>query len=210
MCRRQFRAGQSGRGRGGEKGGPDEPRDHALGRSRGGYGSKLHLVTDRNGLPLAVHVTAGQVHESTQFEAVLNAIRIPQRIGPARSRPRRVAGDKGYSFPRIRRWLRQHAIEAIIPQREDQRQQHRGRPLKFDRQAYRKRTVIERCIGWLKESRLVGTRFEKLALNYVATVQVAMIRRYLKILVPKAEQPSRRGSALEAAIETVLEMVAVG
>ena len=82
-----------------------EPTDHALGRSRGGDGSKIHLVCDGHGLPMAVTVTAGQRHESTQFEAVLDQVRVPRRKGRPRRRPRRVAGDKGYSYPRIRRHL---------------------------------------------------------------------------------------------------------
>jgi hypothetical protein len=49
---------------------PDEPADHALGRSRGGLGSKFHVVTDGAGTPLAIEVTAGQVHESTRAESV--------------------------------------------------------------------------------------------------------------------------------------------
>jgi transposase len=101
------------------------------------------------------------------------------RIG-RRSRPKRVAGDKGYSYPRIRRWLRRHRIEAVIPQRSDQLAQHRGRPLTFDKEAYRRRSVIECCIGWLKECRRIGTRFEKLALNFLAMIKLAIIRRYLR------------------------------
>jgi len=103
------------------------------------------------------------------------------RIG-RRSRPKRVAGDKGYSYPRIRRWLRRHRIEAVIPQRSDQLAQHRGRPLTFDKDAYRRRSVIECCIGWLKECRRIGTRFEKLALNFLAMIKLAIIRRYLRLL----------------------------
>ena len=103
------------------------------------------------------------------------------RIG-RRSRPKRVAGDKGYSYPRIRRWLRRHRIEAVIPQRSDQLAQHRGRPLTFDKDAYRRRSVIECCIGWLKECRRIGTRFEKLALNVLAMIKLAIIRRYLRVL----------------------------
>src|SRR5213083_144303 len=91
--------------RGREKRGAEEPRDHALGRSRGGFSSKLHLVADGHGLPLAIHVTAGQVPESTQFEEVMNRVRIRQPIGPPRTRPDAMAGDKGYSYPRIRSWL---------------------------------------------------------------------------------------------------------
>jgi len=99
-----------------------------------------------------------------------------------RRRPKRVAGDKGYSYPRIRRWLRRHAIGAVIPQRSDQLARHRGRPLAFDKKAYRRRSVIECCIGWLKECRRLGTRFEKLALNFLAMVKLAIIRRYLRLM----------------------------
>lgn len=103
------------------------------------------------------------------------------RIG-RRSRPKRVAGDKGYSYPRIRQWLRRHRIQAVIPQRSDQVAQHRGRPLKFDKDSYKRRCVIECCIGWLKACRRVATRFEKLALHFLAMVKLAIIRRYLRLL----------------------------
>jgi len=126
---------------------------------------------------LAAEVTAGQRHESTQFEDLINAVRIGRRC-----RPHRLAGDKGYSYPQIRRWLRRHGIAAIIPQRSDQLVQHRGRPLKFDRDTYRRRSVIECCIGWLKECRRIATRFEKLALHFLAMLKLAIIRRYLRIL----------------------------
>lgn len=107
----------------------------------------------------------------------MNAVRIGRR-----TRPRRVAGDKGYSYPRIRQWLRQHGIRAVIPQRSDQVAHHRGRPLVLDRQAYRRRNVIECCIGWLKECRRIATRFEKLALHFLAMLKIAMIQRYLRLL----------------------------
>ena len=139
---------------------------------------------DGQALPLAVHVSAGQRHESSQFEETLNAVRIPQPVGRPRTRPKRLAGDKGYSYPAIRDWLRNHHIQAVIPQREDQRKRHRGRPLSFDKAAYRQRNVIERCVGWLKECRAVVTRFDKLAVNFLATVKLAIIQRYLRILRP--------------------------
>lgn len=148
-----------------------------MGRSRGGFGSKLHLVTDGQGLPLAVDVTAGQRHESTRFEDMMNAVRIDRRC-----RPLRVAGDKGYSYKHIRHWLRRHGIKAVIPQRSDQLAQHKGRPLDFDKATYQRRCVIECCIGWLKECRRLCTRFEKLAVNFLAMIKVAMIQRYLRLL----------------------------
>jgi transposase len=103
------------------------------------------------------------------------------RIG-RRTRPGCVAGDKGYSYPRIRAWLRRHGVKAVIPQWSDQQAHHRGRPLKFDKEVYKKRSVIECCIGWLKESRRIGTRFEKLALNFLAMIKLAIIRRYLRVI----------------------------
>ncbi len=120
------------------------------------------------------------MHDSTRFESVLDQIAIPQPIGRPRVRPARVAGDKGYSYPRIREWLRAHGIAAVIPQRDDQRAYHEGRPLKFDKTTYRRRCIIEQCIGWLKESRRIGTRFEKLSINFLAMLKLAMIRRYLR------------------------------
>lgn len=59
---------------------------------------------------------------------------------------------------------------------------HRGRPLKFDKAAYCQRSIIERCIGWLKECRRLATRFETLAVNFLAMAKVAILERYLKIV----------------------------
>jgi transposase len=145
-------------------------------------------VTDGTGLPLAAVVTPGQRQESTQFERVLNRVRIPARRGRPRCRPVRLAGDKGYSYPRIRRWLARHGITAVIPRRTDQHPAD-GRQ-RFDRASYRRRAVVEQCVGWLKECRAVGTRYDKLAVSYTATVHLAMIQRYLRKLAPN-DSPDR-------------------
>jgi transposase len=136
-----------------------------------------------------VEITAGQRHESTQFERVLGKVRIPGRRGRPRRRPVKLAGDKGYSYPRIRRWLRRHGIRAVIPRRKDQRPDD-GR-VKFDGEAYRRRAGIEQCVGWLKECRAVATRFDKLAVNYLATLKLAMIQRYLRLLAPEKDPSDR-------------------
>lgn len=137
----------------------------------------MHLVVDGGGLPLSAVITAGQAHESKSLEPVLEAVRIkrPGR-GRPRCRPRRLAGDKGYSYRRLRRYLRRRRIKAVIPTRKDQRRNPR-----FDREAYRRRNVVERCIGWLKECRRLATRHEKLAVNFLAMVKLAMIRRCFKV-----------------------------
>lgn len=160
-----------------------------MGFSRGGFGTKVHLITDGNGLPLAVELTGGQRQEGTQFERVMNAVRVPNRRGRPRCRPVALAADKGYSYGRIRAWLRRHGIRCVIPRRDNQRPDDRRH--RFDRRAYRRRAVVEQCVGWLKESRAVGTRFDKLAVNYRATLQLAMIQRYLRTLTAPSDSPDR-------------------
>jgi transposase len=93
-----------------------------------------------------------------------------------------VACDRGYDFPVVRRWFRRFGVRVVIPRRRPDRRHRprRGRPFGFDPAAYRRRNAVERCVGWLKESRRVATRYEKLAVSYLAVVHVAMIRLYLK------------------------------
>ncbi len=70
-----------------------------------------------------------------------------------------------------------HGIRAVIARKSNQRKGSRP----FDKQSYRRRCVIEQCVGWLKECRRIGTRFEKLAISFLAMFKLAMIRRYLKL-----------------------------
>lgn len=164
----------------GASGASGEPGDHALGRSRGGFGTKLHLVVDGHGIPLSASLSPGQAHESKHIEPVLEAVRLarPGR-GRRRRRPKRLAGDKGYSYRRVRRYLRRRGIKAVIPTRKDQRRNPR-----FDKETYRRRNVVERCVAWLKENRRLATRHEKLAVNFLAMAKLAMIRRCLRLLDP--------------------------
>jgi len=111
----------------------------------------------------------------------MDGIAIPQRLGRPRRRPARLAGDKAYSVPRIRHWLRARGIQPIIPHKENEAARHDGR-VRFDKDAYRQRAVVEQCVGWMKESRRIGTRFEKLAVNFHGMLQLAIVRRYLKLL----------------------------
>jgi transposase len=155
-----------------------EPLDHALGRSRGGFTTKVHLVCDRHGSIVALHVTAGQSHESKAFEPTMARRFLHRRRGQSRW-PDHLAADKGYSYPRIRRWTRRRRIVPVIPTRKNQPRDER-----FDKAMYRQRNIIERVVGWYKEYRSLGTRHEKLAVNYVALWLVAIIDRSLKRLYP--------------------------
>jgi transposase len=103
-----------------------------------------------------------------------------RRLLHFRGWPGRLAGDKGYSYRRIRRWCRLRRIKAVIPTRKNQ-----PRDEDFDKATYRQRNIIERVVGWYKEYRALGTRHEKLAVNYVALWLVAIIDRSLNKLFHK-------------------------
>ncbi len=152
---------------GARRGGRDRADDQALGRSRGGFGTKLSLVCDGRGTPLAASVGPGQEHDTRRVTDVLT---LALRFG----RPRRVGGDKAYSVTWVRAWIARRGIVPVVPTRVDQVHDET-----FDRDVYRRRNVIERLVGWLKESRRVATRYEKLAATYLGMVKLAMIRRLL-------------------------------
>ena len=95
-------------------------------------------------------------------------------------RPKRLAGDKGYSYRGVRKWLRDRRIQDVIAQRKDQVGRSDGNR-DFDKPTYRRRNIIERVVGWLKESRRIATRFEKLAVCYLAMVTLGMILRLLGV-----------------------------
>lgn len=159
------------------------PPDEALGRSRGGFSSKLHLSCDGRGRPLSLVLTCGQRNDSTQLGAVLDAIRVPRAgRGRPRKRPSRLIADKGYSYPTCRDLLRRRRIPHTIPERDDQRERREGRPGRkpdFDKETYRRRNVVERCVSKLKQWRAIATRYDKRAANYRAGVVVASLMIWL-------------------------------
>ncbi|CAM5696597.1 IS5 family transposase IS1650 [Streptomyces griseorubiginosus] len=152
----------------------------ALGQSRGGLTTKVHLACDGQGRPLAILVTPGQRHDSVCARPLLERIRVP-RTGPGRPRcrPDHVIADKAYSSRGFRAYLRRRGIAHTIPEKSDQ-QRHRynrgrqgGRPPVFDRHIYRQRNIVERCFNRLKGFRGIATRYEKTAVSYEAAVTLA-------------------------------------
>ena len=140
-----------------------------MGRSQGGFSTKLHVRAEGGGKPMTIVITPGQRHETVAFEPLMEqgTVRRPHR-GRPRLRPGRVVGDKSYSRGKIRGYLRRRGMRVTIPRRSTER--HRGR---FDQQVYRLRNRVERLINRLKQFRRVATRYEKLAANYQAMVTLA-------------------------------------
>ncbi len=99
-----------------------KPSREAIGRSRGGLTSKIHLAADRRCRPISRVTSAGQRHDSLGLQPVMAAIRIRRRgPGRPRTRPGRVLGDKAYSSRAIRTYLRKRRIKATIPEPADQK-----------------------------------------------------------------------------------------
>lgn len=108
---------------------------------RGKPDTKRHLVADRRGIPLAVRMTGANVHDSTMFAEMLDAIpAVRGKTGRLRSRPEKCHADKGYDYPRCREECRSRGIDSKE---------------KFGRH----RWVVERDFAWLNRFRRLKIRY---------------------------------------------------
>ena len=130
----------------------------ALGRSRGGFSTKIHLKTDFAGLPIAFDLTPGQASDSRHFPILLD-------LGPEIT-PRAALGDKGYDSNVNRAETRSRGICPVIPVKTTAKE----RPAFFPKALYRARARIEQCVGKLKRFKRIALRCEKTAQNYGSIV----------------------------------------
>ncbi|WP_207486060.1 IS5 family transposase [Arenibaculum pallidiluteum] len=150
--------------------------EQTLGRSRGGFSTKLHLRADAYGRPVALHLTGGERHDLLGAEPLFKqeALRTG-RQGRPRWKPRSVIADKAYWAAWLLEALRRKWIVPIIPSRADQPENP-----DFDRDAYRRRNLVERLVEKLKQFRRVATRYDKLDAHYLVFVQIASLMVWLR------------------------------
>ena len=130
------------------------PEAEALGRSQGGFSTKVHVRAEGGGKLMTLVLTPGQRHEAVAFEALMAGGAVKRGgCGRPKRRPRRLMGDKAYSRGKIRQYLRRHGIRITIPRKQNE---HRTGP--FDRALYRLRERVERLINRLKQHRRLATR----------------------------------------------------
>ena len=151
--------------------GPARSGGEALGRSRGGFSTKIHVRAEGCGKPVTFHLTGGERHDSLALPTLLDAGAVRRkRGGRPRLRPRRVVGDKAFAGRPSREHLRLRRIGAVIPTKTGERR----RP-GFDRAAYRARNQVERLFNRLKQFRRLATRYENRAANYLAMLHLGAI-----------------------------------
>jgi transposase len=174
-----------------DKNPPGGPGREALGRSRGGLSTKIHLAVDRRCRPVARILSPGQHGDCPRFIPLMDAVRIARRgKGRPRTRPGAALGDKAYSSAANRAYLRKRGIKAVIPVKEDQKKHATrrgsagGRLPAFDAARYKERNTVERCFSKLRQFRAVATRYDKREFIYQGTVDLASIRIWLRDPVP--------------------------
>lgn len=136
----------------------------ALGRSRGGFGYKIHALTDALGLPVRFILTGGQAADITQ------SIFLMKDIG----RTGALLADKGYDANALLDWLGQHDITAVIPPKANRKVQRN-----CDWYQYKARHVIECMFGKLKHFRRIATRYEKKASHLMEMLAFAAVLFWL-------------------------------
>ncbi|MFD9302893.1 IS5 family transposase [Streptomyces sp. NPDC060048] len=153
------------RGRFGEHAGPQ--RGDLTGPNpvdRGKKGSKIHLITDRSGLPLSIGISGANTHDSQGLEPLVRGIPpIRSRRGPRRRRPAKLHGDKGYDYDHLRRWLRSRNITPRIARKGIESSQCLGRH----------RWTVERTVAWLAGCRRLHRRYEPKAEHFLAFAGIA-------------------------------------
>ena len=131
--------------------------EQAIGRSRGGLTTKIHALVDALGNPVEVRLTAGQAHDLTGAQLLLDD-----------ADPHALIGDKAYDADPLLDTLAQRDIAAVIPPKAN-----RKTPRTCDFALYCERNLVERFFNKLKHFRAIATRYDKLARNFLAGVQLA-------------------------------------
>ncbi|MFY7852320.1 MAG: IS5 family transposase [Brevundimonas sp.] len=146
---------------GAEKGGSE---DQAIGRSRGGLSTKIHMAVRGLGCPVAFSLTAGQRGDAPQAGTLIEGM--PARV---------VMADTAYDSDQFRQAIADKGAVAVIPNNPSRALKH---PL--DKHLYAQRHLVECCFSKLKQFRRVATRFEKTARNYLAIVTIAAIALWIR------------------------------
>lgn len=131
----------------------------AIGKSRAGNTSKIHLAVDAYGLPIAFRLTGGEVHDSREAPALIAALPSGEAL----------VADKGYDSDAIRQQINAQKMRSVIPRKRNSRKGNAS----LDRGLYRYRHLVENAFARMKHYRAIATRYDKLKRNYESMVALA-------------------------------------
>ncbi len=138
--------------------------EQELGRSKGGFSSKLHVACDALGNPLRFFVTAGQRSDYVKALDLIEGKKMAALIA-----------DKGYDANYMIGAAQAVNAEPVIPARSN-----RKIPREYDKELYKERNLIERMFNKIKHFRRVATHYDKLAITFISFVHIAGIYLWLK------------------------------
>ncbi len=130
--------------------------DQAIGRSRGGLTSKIHVIVDAAGKAVALSLTRGQRADITEADPLLDEVD-----------PKAFIADKTYDADPFIEKLEERGITPVIPSKKNRRN-----PRKILFSLYKKRNIIERFFARLRQFRSIATRYDKLKSTFFAAVQI--------------------------------------
>lgn len=139
--------------------------DQGLGRSCGGFSSKVHAKVDSFGMPLKFIVTAGQEHDMKQAEALVGDDECEMLLA-----------DRGYDSDDFRKALQNKGIQPVIPGKKN-----RKTKIEYDEHTYKERNAVERFFARMKEFRRLATRFDKTKLMFVGSLTLWAVLTWLKL-----------------------------
>ena len=132
-----------------------------IGKSRGGFTSKIHAATDENGKAMCIFITGGNVYDSTQAENLLQDIIYKGTY---------VLKDKAFDAEPILKYIEKNKGIAVIPPRKNRKDQK-----EYDKNIYKNRNQIEHFFNRLKQFRRIATRYDKLLSSFLSFVQLAIV-----------------------------------
>jgi transposase len=133
--------------------------------SRGGKTTKIHTIVDALGNPIHIHLSAGNLHDSTEAETALADVPLERSI---------VLADKAYGSSVIRAFIEKAGGEYCIPPKSNNKE-----PWDCDWWLYKERHLVECFFQKLKLFRRIATQYEKLAKRFLAVVQLGCIMIWL-------------------------------
>jgi transposase len=136
-------------------------------------GSKHHVITDANGIPLACSTTAANVNDISQMAPLFNAIPpVAGKVGHPKQKPDALQGDLAYDSEPHRQGLRDLGVEPILPEKQIDDQEGLGQT----------RWPVERTLSWIHQNRRLRVRYERRPDIHQAFLTLACIKICASIL----------------------------